>query len=77
MKRKLSISELASTPVAQLFPPISSSIFGDWDEQIKTIDQAKNVLTVADIARDVGAKLNLTDLAIETKAYNFLTKKRN
>ena len=72
--KKLTGQDFADRSVAQIFPPKSPSIFGDFDGDIQTFEQAQNIMDIADIARDVGAKLSTEDQAIEFMAFKMLKK---
>ena len=72
--KKLTGQELADLTVRDIFPPKSPSIFGNFSGDIQTFDQMQNILDIADITRDVGAKLSPEDQAIEKRAFNLLSK---
>ena len=53
--------------------PISDygySIYGNFDVVIKTVEQAKNILDIADMAREAGLFLADKDKKIELRAYD-------
>lgn len=76
MPTLLTGDELASKTVKQIFPPIKDSIFGDFNGVIQTLQQAKNILEIVQITRDVGCRLNETDKLIEEQAYIIVNRSK-
>ena len=73
---KLTGVQIASTSVALLSPQKSPSIFGTFDGDIQYKAQAQNILEIADIARDAGAKLSLKDQVVELRAFKIIKRSK-
>ena len=52
-----------------------ASIYGDWESNIQSFEQAEKILHMADMARDGGEKLSAADQEIEYQAFVILRRK--